>query len=142
LAEQHIEQLNEQLVRLYELLPTNSDLEAYDLEAWLLSNYGIDEDYKEFLEAYPAKPEGFTWNNDLAKEALISAQQRGFSFEVIKAKALALPRNKRAYTEWHKHPHTWLDSLQPTEPARATIEPIDSNTAQSLGELVQALSKP
>lgn len=142
LAQQHIEQLNEQLVRLYELLPTNTDLEAYDLEGYLLTNYGIDEDYKEFLEAYPAKPEGFTWNNDLAKEALISAQQRGFSFEVIKAKASALPRNKRAYTEWHKHPHTWLDSLQPTEPALASNEPIDSNTASSLGGLVQALSKP
>ena len=142
LAEEHIQQLNEQLVRLYELLPTNSNLEAYDLEAWLLSNYTLDDDYKEFLEAYPIKQEGISWNAELAKEELLLAQQRGLSFEELKARASALPRNKANWAEHKLHPHTWLRQQYPTKPASAPSDQIDPQTATNLSDLIQALSKP
>lgn len=142
LAQAHIETLNKQLVRLYEALPINPDLEAYDLDLWLISNYGIDEDYQEFLEAYPTKPEGISWNAEKAKEALLSAQQRGYSYDQLKALASALPRNSATWANHKQHPHTWLDSLPAKEQARADKEQIDSLTASSLADLVNNLSKP
>jgi hypothetical protein len=142
LAEQHIQELNNHLVRLFELLPLNPDLEAYDLEAWLISNYGVEEDRKEFIEAYPTTPKGVEWSNQLIEEALLSAQQRGVSFEEIIAKASALPRNSTSWTNWHKHPQTWLNSLQATERPRSNSDQIDPTTTNNLAELVQALSKP
>jgi hypothetical protein len=142
LAQAHIEELNNQLVRLYELLPLNSNLEAYNLEFYLLSNYGIDEDYQEFLEVYPAKQEGISWNAEKGKASLLSAQQRGYSFDEIIAEASALPRNSANWANHKQHPHTWLDSLPTKEQARADKEQIDSVTASSLADLVNNLSNP
>jgi DNA-binding transcriptional ArsR family regulator len=142
LAQAHIEQLNKQLVSLYELMPANPNLEAYDLDLWLISNYGIDEDYQEFLEAYPTKPEGISWNAEKAKAALLSAQQRGYSYDQLKALASALPRNSANWANHKQHPHTWLDSLPAKEQARADKEQIDSVTASNLSDLVQSFTKP
>jgi hypothetical protein len=143
LAEQHIEDLNNQLVRLYELLPAKSNIEAYDLEGWLLSNYTLDYDYQEFLEVYPIKPEGISWNAELAKDELSLAQQRGLSFDELKARASALPRNSTSWANHKQHPHTWLRDQQPTtKPALANSDQIDLETTNQLADLVQALSKP
>lgn len=141
LAQKHIEELNKHLQSLYELLP-ESDLEAFDVESWILTNYGIDDDHREFLEAYPTTPTGQKWNEEQTKVSLYSAQQRGYSFDEIISKASALPRNSTSWTNWHKHPHTWLDSLPEIKPAVAQSDQIDPRTASNLEELTKALSKP
>ena len=144
LAEEHIEQLNADLVRLYELLPTNTNFEAYNFEAYLNNTYTLDDDLKELLEAYPLQPtqQGTNWDLTKAAEELLLALQRGLSFDELKARASQLPRNTASWANHKQHPHTWLREQYPTKPALASSDQTSPQQATNLSDLLSSLSKP
>jgi hypothetical protein len=142
-ADQHLETLSQQLLDLYNRLPETSTLEAYDLEAYLISNYSVDDDQQELLEVYPKRPEGTNWDRNSTNEALLLAYQKGYTLERLRTLAEALPRNDgSSYATWRKHPHTWLNSLEPVTHKPASNDLTDPKTASMVEELALGFKQP
>jgi hypothetical protein len=142
LAEQHLATLREQLTDLYNRLPDQVTLEAYDLEAWLINNYTIEQDQQEFLKNYPTKPEGITWDSIRTSEALLLAFQKGYTLEQLKAKASELPRNSSTWATWKQHPHTWLNNLEPLTSMPRHSDLTDPQAASIIEELTLSFKLP
>lgn len=142
LAEQQIEDLREQLTSLYNQLPDQVTLEAYDLEAWLITNYTIEEDVQELLKAYPTPPAANTWDQLKISEALLLAFQKGYTLEGLKTLAEQLPRNSSTWATWKQHPHTWLNNLEPINYKQASNDLTDTKTASMVEELALSLKQP
>ena len=111
-ATDHLEYLNQQLIELYERLPDQTTLEAYDLENWLLNNYSVTDDRNEFLAAYPTPAKESNWDLIKVEEELLLAYQRGLSLDELIARATALPRNLENWAYHKQYPNTWLREQQ------------------------------